>query len=118
MAVFSSKKSVINVKWPTSGHLVLKGFYFLKFLVPEKSLLFANFDQIRLTDTENRLNKGFSNVRLLNKVSYQTIDKKMATLNYRRVVVRSETSDDFSLRYFSKPSKPTELHNQELIENS
>ena len=38
-------------------------------------------------------------------------------LTYRRVVVRLATSDDFSFRFFSKPSEPG-LQNQELIENS
>ena len=33
-------------------------------------------------------------------------------------MVRLGTSDDFFLRFFSKPSKPTELENQELIESS
>ena len=30
-------------------------------------------------------------------------------LTYRRVVVRLGTSDNFSLRFFSKPSEPTKL---------
>ena len=34
---------------------------------------------------------------------------KFALLTYRRVVDRFETSDDFPLRVFSKPSEPTEL---------
>ena len=38
-------------------------------------------------------------------------------LTYRRVVVRLGTSDDFP-SVFSKPSEPTELQNQKLIENS
>ena len=33
-------------------------------------------------------------------------------------VVSLGTSDDFSLRFFSKPGESTELQNQELIENS
>ena len=40
-----------------------------------------------------------------------------AVATYRRVVVRLGTNDGFSLRFFSKPSEPTELRNQELIEN-
>ena len=40
------------------------------------------------------------------------------TLIYQRVMVRSGISDDFFIRFFSKPSEPTELQNQELIENS
>ena len=43
---------------------------------------------------------------------------KLTKLTYRRVVVRSGTRDDFSLRFFSKRSEPTELQNKELIENS
>ena len=39
-------------------------------------------------------------------------------LTYGRVVVHLGTSDEFSLRFFSKPSEPTELQNQELTENS
>ena len=42
----------------------------------------------------------------------------MSSLTYRRVVVPLRTSEDFSLRFFSKPSESTELQNQELIENS
>ena len=38
-------------------------------------------------------------------------------LTFRRVVVPLGTSDEFSLRFFSKPSVPNELQNQELIEN-
>ena len=33
-------------------------------------------------------------------------------------VVRLGTSDDFPFRFFSKSTEPTELQNQELIENS
>ena len=43
---------------------------------------------------------------------------KLTKLTYRRVVVRSGTSDDFSLCFFSKPSEPTELQNKVQIENS
>ena len=39
-------------------------------------------------------------------------------LTYRRVVVHFRTSDDFSLHFFSKPSEPTELQKQKVIENS
>ena len=42
---------------------------------------------------------------------------QLTSLTYRRVVVRSGTSDDFSLRFFSKPSEPTKIKNQELIDN-
>ena len=31
-------------------------------------------------------------------------------------MVRLGTSDNFSLRFFSEPSEPTELQNKELIE--
>ena len=43
--------------------------------------------------------------------------RNFADLTYRRVVVRLGTSVDFSFRFFSKPSEPTELQSQELIEN-
>ena len=42
---------------------------------------------------------------------------KLTKLTYRRVVVRSGTSDDFSLRLILKPSEPFELGNKELIKN-
>ena len=38
-------------------------------------------------------------------------------LTYRRVVVGLWISDDFPFAFSSKPSDPTELQNQELIEN-
>ena len=44
---------------------------------------------------------------------FDTVRNKLL-LTYRRVVVRLGTSDDFSLRFFSKPSEPTELQNQEV----
>ena len=40
--------------------------------------------------------------------------KILSFLTFRRIVVRLGTSVDFSLRFFSKPSEPTELQNQEL----
>ena len=43
-------------------------------------------------------------------------DINSVVLTYRRVVVRLGTSDDFSLRFYSKPSEPTELKKQETIE--
>ena len=49
-------------------------------------------------------------------ISSDLIGRKKG-LTYRRVVVRLRTSDDFSLRFFRKPSEPTELQNQEPIES-
>ena len=49
---------------------------------------------------------------------YSDLIGQKEDLTYRREVVRLETSDDFFLRFFSKPSEPTKLQKQELIENS